>query len=105
MPYAPTSVLIYRFGNPPQIFFQCEVQPNAQLYYAQVSRDQVNWLWQASDVKSAVSFSDLPVGEVLYVQMCVKNSVGKGGWSAAIPFYIPAPGVSVPMDKRPLGVR
>lgn len=105
MAYAPLQLSLFLFGNPQQLFVQCEKQWNAQLYHAQISRDKENWIWTSSDVRSAVGFSNLPVGEKLYVQMRVKNSLNLGEWSIAVPFYIPEPGVKIPEFKRPRGVR
>jgi hypothetical protein len=87
------------------LYAQCEAQPNAQIYEAQVSKDEQTWLWRSNAGKSAVAFSNLPVGEKLYVQMRVKNAVGNSEWSASTPFLIPQSGLTIPERKRPKGVK
>lgn len=104
-PLVPSELNFYLFGTPTMLYVQCPAQEKAQLYLVEISRDQVNWEWKASDVKSAVAFLDLPAGVKLYARMRVKNSVSSSDWSAAVPFHIPESGVRIPMTKRPKGLR
>ncbi len=105
MPFTPVSIELYLFGSPEQLYAKCEVQKNSKLYIARISRDETNWLWHNSDTRAAVSFTGLPVGEKLYVQMMVRNSVATSEWSNSKPFIIPEPGLVTPKRKRPRGVK
>lgn len=105
LPLTPNALNLFLYGNPLQFYVQCKSQTNAKVYEAQVSKDKVTWPWQANDGKSAVGFSNLPVGELLYVQMRVKNAIGTSEWSTPVPFTIPVEGVVIPERKRPKGVK
>lgn len=105
MPIMPGSINLYLFGNPTQLYAQCEAQIHSKFYEARVSSDQVAFPWTATSSKSAVGFVGLPAGQTLYVQMRVTNAIGPSEWSASKPFMIPAVGVTIPEVKRPRGLR
>ena len=99
----PEKISFYLWGNPEQLFVQCEPQPGDPVYVARVSEDDVNWKWIKSDKRSSVGFFNLPAGVKLYAQMMVQNSVSESPWSDSKPFMIPAQGISIPERKRPKG--
>lgn len=104
-PGTPGGYGFFLFGNPEVLYVKCEAQENAQVYFAEVSREPDVWLWHASDVKSAVGFTNLPSGETLHVRMRVKNAVSMGPWGPIVSFMIPPEGVAIPVRARPRGVR
>jgi hypothetical protein len=101
----PDAVYFYLYGNPEQLYVQCDSQGSGCVYMARISEDEENWKWISSDKKSAIGFTGLPTGVKLYAQMRVRNTVSEGQWSDSKPFMIPPSSLSIPVRKRPIGIR
>ncbi|MBI1223894.1 MAG: hypothetical protein GC192_01540 [Bacteroidetes bacterium] len=101
----PEAVYFFLYGNPEQLYVQCDSQGTGSIYLARISDDDTNWNWISSDKKSAIGFTGLPAGIRLYAQMRVRNTVSEGQWSDSKPFMIPLSGMSIPNRKRPTGIR
>lgn len=101
----PETVYFFLYGNPEQLFVQCDSQGPGCTYSARVSEDDTNWKWISSDKRSAIGFTGLPVGVKLYAQMLVRNTISEGQWSDSKPFMLPPSGLSIPARKRPKGIR
>ena len=72
---------------------QCDADPNATIYNARVSTDEVNWQWFGAHNSRKVKITGLPRGEKLFVQMRLENTHGHSPWSASVVGMIGMPEV------------
>jgi len=93
------NVVIHTQDTPGLLTVECTAQPKAQQYQARVSTDCVTWQWFNSSTTSKVHLYNLPVDQMLFIEMRVANSKGVGPWSTACSTKLTAGKVGYKMDS------
>ena len=91
LPEAPKHVEAFATNDPDTIMVRCKGDKNVAIYKARVSTDKKDWRWTNERTSCKLQIQELPLGVILYVQMCAKNSAGESVWSDTASIRLPLP--------------
>ena len=93
------NVVIHTQDTPRLLTVECVVQPKAEQYQARVSTDGLIWQWFNSSTTNKVQLFNLPMDQMLFIEMRVANTKGVGPWSTACTTLLKAGKVGHKMDS------